>query len=259
MQPFSCFRIQGILCHIDYLGRLWFYYPEDSIWYLALVYASIADALSQSLELFQPLRPVDNDTAPTAMLGDNSNSTPGPLWADFEQHIEQITVNLPQADVFNQHISPIHNPSNSSDIAVLNESFVDETNIPVNPSIGNVVMALDPLLLLNATPSQEEVEVWLRQYQLLRRTSKTQEGLAKIICPLPGCGRVLRRLHALRLMNALCATSASKPSPTAIGICKAGAPLRNQTMIQRSTIMMAEGSRLILFAPGGSVLYASHL
>ncbi|KAG8727998.1 hypothetical protein FRC12_022108 [Ceratobasidium sp. 428] len=48
------------------------------------------------------------------------------------------------------------------------------------------------------TPDQKEIETWLVEYQKQRRSSRSQEGLAAIVCPLPDCGQGLRRPHALK-------------------------------------------------------------
>ncbi|KAG8729005.1 hypothetical protein FRC12_021329, partial [Ceratobasidium sp. 428] len=192
MQPFTCFQVLGVLYHIDCLNQLWLYDAEDSTWYSALVYTNVADALSQSLELFWSLHPVDNEFTPILTLGDASNSILGSLWEESGPSTEQTMTN---PSPVNQYTTPIQNPSNPPDITTLNQSFINKTNIPVNPSESDITMALESL---PATPNQEEIDGWVLQYRKFRRASKTQGGLPTITCPLPTCGRALRRLHALK-------------------------------------------------------------
>ncbi|KAG8770138.1 hypothetical protein FRC12_004486 [Ceratobasidium sp. 428] len=182
MQSFSYFRIQEVWHYIDDLSQLWFYHTEDSLWYPVLVHTNIADALSQILELFQPLHLVDDGVTLTAIPSDASHTIQGYLSMDFGQ-----STDLSHAEALNQHISNLPNTTTLS-----------ETNIPVHPSESDFTTALQSLPPLN-TPTQAEIDSWLGHYQRLRKASKTREGLPKVACPLLGCsGQNFRRIHSLR-------------------------------------------------------------
>ncbi|KAG8716681.1 hypothetical protein FRC09_015383 [Ceratobasidium sp. 395] len=88
--------------------------------------------------------------------------------------------------------------SNPPDITTLDEGFVNENNIPLDPSESDLTMTLQSLPPLNTTPNHAEIDEWVDHYRWLRKASKAREGLADIICPPLNRGRNLRRLHALR-------------------------------------------------------------
>ncbi|KAG8725506.1 hypothetical protein FRC09_015799 [Ceratobasidium sp. 395] len=158
----------------------------------------MADALSPILESYQLSHIEDGEVTPATALGQASNLLSGPLWLDWEQSTEQTVVDSAQVDIFNQRIGPIQNPSYIFNPTTINESSVYETNAPTNSSQSDFTTAIEPLPLSNTQYSLSEVDDWLREYGRLRRTSKTQGGLGKITCPLPDCGRVLRRPYALK-------------------------------------------------------------
>ncbi|KAG8794967.1 hypothetical protein FRC12_019538 [Ceratobasidium sp. 428] len=183
----------------------------------------MADALSQIMELSWPSYEADIDVAPTAALDEAGTLLSESLWTPFEVAAEPVVVDSCQ---FGQHVDSSQDTSYTSSLSSLTESSICETSSPVNPSEGDSITTIESLSLISVSPSHEEIDGWLREYRRLRKASKTQEGLPKITCPLPDCGRVLRRLHALKPMNAMYAISTSKPSLIAEGISKADVPLR---------------------------------
>ncbi|KAG8794971.1 hypothetical protein FRC12_019542 [Ceratobasidium sp. 428] len=78
-------------------------------------------------------------------------------------------------------------------------SHEDDTITPAATFTNNRTSASNLLPALSPAPDQEEIETWLIEYKKQRRSSRSQEGLADIACPLPDCGQVLRRPCALKV------------------------------------------------------------
>ncbi|KAG8724573.1 hypothetical protein FRC09_017096 [Ceratobasidium sp. 395] len=83
--------------------------------------------------------------------------------------------------------------------AYASRSHEDNRTISAANTTGNYTSAPDLLPTLSPTPAQEEIEAWLVEYQKQRKSSRSQQGLADIVCPLSGCGRVSRRPRALKV------------------------------------------------------------
>ncbi|KAG8689501.1 hypothetical protein FRC09_012405, partial [Ceratobasidium sp. 395] len=121
-------------------------------------------------ELLQPQTTIDSEIAlmPTADQPEALTSEPA-----------QIII--PESD----QTLAAYNLVNASPLVIM--------KIICHTSASNVLPASSP------APDQEEIETWLIEYKKQRRSSRSnQDRLAPIVCPLPGCGQVLRRPQALK-------------------------------------------------------------
>ncbi|KAG8720791.1 hypothetical protein FRC09_008959 [Ceratobasidium sp. 395] len=107
------------------------------------------------------------------------------------------------------------------------DAQADITTTSATATTSTLTLAPNPLPALSPTPDQEEIETWVAKFQKHRRSSKSHEGLAIIVCPLPGCGHVSRRPHALKRMGARCARNALRRTRTESGINDAVATIRD--------------------------------
>ncbi|KAG8762037.1 hypothetical protein FRC12_009216 [Ceratobasidium sp. 428] len=186
-QLLSYFRVQGALYRVDSSERLWFYHGDDGQWYLVLRHNSIEEALSQLEELLQ-LQTNSAGRAPTPLTG--QPRSPALAIAQTEiQELDQTTLTLANARPSNYYEDAQANIVSSRHTLTLRQAT---TSAAATGPTSNFLPALSP------TPSQDDIETWFAEYKKQRTSSRYQEGLANIVCPVPGCGHVSRRPHALK-------------------------------------------------------------
>ncbi|KAG8794969.1 hypothetical protein FRC12_019540 [Ceratobasidium sp. 428] len=179
IQPHSSFQAKGVLHRVDSSGLLWFYYDGDDQWYPALLYTSLEEAFNQLGELLQP----QATSVERALTMTDQPQSPAMKFAQTNiQKSYQTTTTLVNAPPSHYYNDAQTNTATTSTVATTAS----------HTSASRLLPTLSP------TPDQEEIETWFAEFQKQRRSSKSQDGLATIVCPLPGCGHVSRRPHALK-------------------------------------------------------------
>ncbi|KAG8724575.1 hypothetical protein FRC09_017098, partial [Ceratobasidium sp. 395] len=176
----SYFQVRGVPHRVDSFGCLWFYDTNTSEWYPTVLYASMQEAMGQiGRELLQPQMTIGSEII---------------LMLTTHRHEDLISEPVQTIIQDSDQTTAAHNFVNAYP-SVRHEN--DITNSIADITSGRTLVS-HTLPDFSPTPDQEEVETWLVEYRKQRRSSRSQQGLADIVCPLPGGRQVLRRPHPLK-------------------------------------------------------------